>query len=268
MPSYWQNKVFVVTGGSSGLGRAIAAGLLAGGARVAIAARGQEQLSAAAAELVAGGREVLAVPADVTRQEDVNALFGRTLSHFGRIDGLVNCAGLSMRGAVLDTPPEEFSRLLEINLLAVVRCTRAAAPEIIKNAGHIVNIGSLAGKAAARYLGAYPASKFALSGYTQQLRLELAPQGVHVLLVCSGPIARERPRTYGAESMGDLPEAARRPGAGVKTKAIDPAVLAARIIKACQRRRAELIVPASARLLFALMQLSAGLGDVILRRMT
>ena len=208
------------------------------------------------------------MPTDITRQDQVERLFADTVNRFQRIDGLVNCAGISMRGAVLDATPEDFQRLIELNLIGVVRCVRAAAEQIVLNRGHIVNISSLAGKVAARYLGAYPASKFALTAYNQQLRLELGPQGVHVMLVCPGPIAREKPRTYGAETMTGLPASASLPGGGTKTRALDRKLLAQRIVRSCQRRRAELIVPAKSRLLFALAQLSPALGDVILRRFT
>jgi short-subunit dehydrogenase len=138
----------------------------------------------------------------------------------------------------------------------------------LESRGHVVNIGSLAAKMASRYLGAYPASKFALSAYTQQLRLELGPQGLHVLLVCPGPLARDKVRTYGAEEMPNLPDEARRPGAGAKVKPIDPEWLAERILDACLKRRAELIVPARARLLFVFQAISPRLGDWLLTKMT
>lgn len=266
--SPWQTKVVLVTGASGGLGLAIAGAFAARGAKVVICGRTESTLLAAAEELRRRGGDVLPLVADVTRQEDVTRLVEQTVAQRGRLDVLVNNAGRSSRGAVLDTTPEDFLQLLEVNLLAAVRCTRAAAPQLLANRGHLVNISSLGGKAAGRYLGAYPAAKFALNAYTQQVRLELGPQGLHVLLVCPGPLARDEVRTYGAEEMTNLPESARKPGGGVKTKAIAPAWLAERIIKACDRRQLELVVPAKARLLFALMQLSPMLGDYLIRRMT
>lgn len=274
--SYWQGKVALVTGGSSGLGFAIARALVAAGAQVAICARGQEALARAAAELQAQGGAVLAVPADITRQDQVEALARQTIDRFGRLDLLVNNAGRSMRGSVLDTTPDEFARLLDLNFVAVVRMVRACLPQLQASGGHIVNISSLAGKSAARWLGAYPASKFALTAYTQQLRLELAEAAndgasgrhVHVLLVCPGPIARNETRTEASYAGAGLPERARKPGGGVRTKAIDSDWLAGRILAACQRRRAELIVPRAARLLFVLMQISPRLADWLIRRTT
>ena len=261
-------RVFIVTGASAGLGRVIAGAFAVAGAKVVLAARGADALQAAADELTRQGHDVMAVPTDVADDEQVAALVRKAIDRYGRIDGLVNNVGVSMRSAVLDTSPDDFRRSLELNLLATVRCTRAAAAEIISHRGHIVNIGSLAGKSASRFLGAYPAAKHAVTAYTQQLRLELADQGVHVLLVCPGPIARDEARTYNAEQQGNLPESARKPGGGVRTKSIAPEQLAARIVSACQRRQPELIVPGKARLLFALQQLSPRLGDWLVRRMT
>jgi len=257
-----------VTGGSRGLGRAIAAVFGDAGAKVVLVARGQQQLEQAAAELSRLGHEVQAVAADITSQADVDRLFETVVEQHGGIDVLVNNAGRSDRGLAHETTPETFRELMELNLVALARCTRAAVPELLKRQGHLVNVSSLAGKSAARYLGAYPASKFAVSAYTQQLRLELSPQGLHVLLVCPGPIVRDELPDYVAETSDDLPPEARRPGGGVKTRAIDPELVAQRIVRACEQRRAELIIPRSARLLFTLMQLSPRLADYLVRLTT
>jgi len=264
----WHGKVVIVTGASAGLGRSIAATFAAAGAKVVLAARRREPLDEAAHALETRGHDVLAVPVDVTNDADVRTLVEQSCEHFGRIDVLVNNVGRSARGALLDTTPEDFDDLLELNLLSAVRCTRAAAATLIEHQGSIVNIASLAAKSAARYLGAYPASKFALAAYTQQLRLELAPQGVHVMLVCSGPIARDDGERRYQEQLQGLPAGAAKPGAGVKAKAVAPDELARRIVRACERRQPEIVVPGKARLLFALSQLWPALGDKLLLRMT
>jgi NAD(P)-dependent dehydrogenase (short-subunit alcohol dehydrogenase family) len=265
---FWQTKVVLVAGGSSGLGRAIAEAFAAAGAKVVIAGLEPDAVEQTAAEMGAECGEVLGIQTDVTRQEDVDRLFAQALQRFGRLDVLVNCAGRSMRGKLIETTPEQFRELMELNLLATVRCTRAAVPHLLKQRGHVVNIGSLAAKSAARWVGAYPATKHAVAGYSQQLRLELGPEGLHVLLVCPGPIAREEPRLYPLEGLEDLPERARKPGAGVRLKGILPEKLAQAILRACERRRPELVVPAKARLLFAISQLCPRLGDWIVLRMT
>lgn len=266
--AYWTDKVAIVTGGSAGLGRALGESLAAAGARVVLAARNADRLRAAATEIAERGQVALAVPTDVTDEADVNALMARTMAEYGRIDLLINCAGCSDRGRALDTTPARFQELFELNFLATVRCCRAAAPHLIETKGHLINIGSLASKTASRFLGAYPASKFPVAAYSQQLRYELGPQGVAVLLVCPGPIAREDAgRRYDGQA-ADLPSAANQPGAGVKLKGIPPARLAEKILDACRRRRSELVVPARAKLLFAIAQLSPPLGDWLLKRLT
>lgn len=265
---YWQEKVALVTGGSSGLGRVIAEALVTAGAKVAVCALEEGAAEQAAAEMAAGGAETLGVRADITRQEDVDRLLAQMIERFGRLDMLVNNAGRSMRGKVLETTPEQFRDLMELNLIALVRCTRAATPELLKNRGHVVNIGSLAAKASARWVGAYPATKHAVAAYSQQLRLELGPEGLHVLLVCPGPIQRSDPRLYPLEGLEDIPDRARAPGAGVGVKGIPPRWLAGAILRACERRRAELVIPGKARLLFAIAQLWPGLGDRLIRRFT
>lgn len=266
--SYWRNKVVLVTGGSSGLGRVIAEAFGEAGARLAIVGLESAQVEQAAKEMQSGGRDVLGVCADITRQEDVDRLFAQVLERFGQLDALVNNAGRSMRGKVLDTTPEQFRDLMELNFIATVRCTRAAVPHLLKQRGHVVNIGSLAAKSAARWVGAYPATKFAVAAYSQQLRLELGPEGLHVLLVCPGPIERKDARLYPLEGLEDVPESARAPGAGVQVRAIPPKTLARAILSACERRRPELVVPGKARLLFAIAQLCPSLGDWIVRKET
>ena len=266
--SYWRDKVAVVTGGSSGLGRAIARELARRGAKVAIAARTTDKLEAAADELRKAGGDVLAVPADVRRAEDVERLFAQTIERFGRLDALFNNAGASARGAAIDTTPADFAELLELNLIALVRCTQAAMPHLLASRGHLVNIGSLAGKTAARYMGAYSATKHAVSAYSQQLRLELGEKGLHVLLVSPGPIARDEPRIYPEAKTASLPASARKPGAGVKVNLLQADWLAERILRACERRRPELVVPGRARLVFAILQLWPGWGDWIVRKFT
>lgn len=264
----WSGKTAIVTGASSGLGWEIARALAAAGANVVLAARTRESLEAAAAKLDGLPGKAIPIVADVTRDDDVARLVEQTVVAFGRLDVLVNNAGLSVRKAILDTTPDDFRELLELNLLATVRCTRAAAPHLIAAKGHLVNIGSLSGKSASRWLGAYPASKFAVTAYTQQLRLELADQGLHVLLVCPGPIARDDQRIRSPEESAKLPESARRPGGGVKTSRIRPQALAQKILRACERRRGELIVPWSARIVFTLMQTSPRLADWLVRKLT
>jgi short-subunit dehydrogenase len=266
--TYWRDKVALITGSSAGLGRALASALGAAGAHVVLAARDPDRLDAAVQSLEATGVTALGMSTDVTDDAQVAALVEATIQRFGRIDALINNAGRSARGLVLETSPAEFRELLELNFLAAVRCTAVVAPHLIKSRGHLVNIGSLASKSAAQYLAAYPASKAPLVVYSQQLRMELGPQGVHVLFVCPGPIARADAGQRYDERAAGLPAAARRPGAGVKLKGIPPDQLSQLVLQACQRRTAELVVPRKARWLFAVSQLCPTFGDWVVKRMT
>jgi len=265
---YWNHKICLITGASTGLGLAIAQALAERGARVALNARREQPLQEAVELIRRGGGEATAWVGDVTRQEDVDRLAQEIDARLGPLDLLCNCAGRSARSPILETAPDDFQQLLDVNLLAAVRTTRAFAETLIAQRGHLVNIGSLASKVAPRFMGAYPASKFALAAYCQQLRLELGPRGLHVLLACPGPIAREENAPRYTEQTADVPAEARRPGAGAKLRGIEPDWLAKKILTACEQRRSELVVPAKARLLFALAQLSPRWGDWLLGRST
>jgi short-subunit dehydrogenase len=268
--SYWNGKRALVIGGSAGLGRAITKALLQQGARVVVVARGQQQLDATVEELQGFG-QVIATPADITRQADVERLAAQIEAKWGGVDILCQCAGISTRGTALATSTDDYQKLWELNFLATVRCVQAFAKSLSTSRGHAVLIGSLASKVAPRYLGAYPASKFPLAAFAQQVRIENRNDSFHTLLVCPGPITRDGNTETGSrysEHALELPQDAHRPGGGAKTRAIDPKDLAERILKACEARKPELVVPASARLLFAISQLSPSIGDWLLRKMT
>lgn len=266
--SFFAGKVVLVTGGSAGLGWHTARAFARGGAQVVITARGAKRLEAAAAELRRAGGTVTSIAADVTSQHEVDDLFRHLDHEYQRLDVLVNCAGRSARGLASQVAPAQFLELMELNFLGLVRASQAALPRLVASRGHLINIGSLASKVATPYLGAYPASKFAVAAYSQQLRLELAPQGVHVLLVCPGPIERRDADGRYENEARHLPEAAGRPGGGAKVKATDPEKLAGRIVRACQKRQAELVLPSQARWLAAISQLWPSLGDWIINRVS
>lgn len=263
--SYWKNKVVVITGGSAGFGRELAKAFVRENARVAVVARDQSRLESVCDEL---GELAQPFVADVTNDDQVEELREKVVSRYQRVHALLNCVGKSTRGAIAETTPDDFRELFELNFLTAARCTHAFISDLQESRGHVVNIGSLATKSASTFLGAYPVSKFPLAAYSQQLRLELGegPRAVHVLLVCPGPIARSDAGVRYEQT--DVPDAARQPGGGVKLKGINPQKLATRVLRACEQRKLELVVPAKARFLFALSQLSARLGDWLVRKMT
>ena len=263
---YWQDKVVVVTGGSSGLGLVLSQSFAAAGCQVIMAARGQEQGTQAVKTIETGNARFVAT--DVTDSASVNQLVENVIQQEGRIDAWVNNAGRSSRGLAQETSVEEFEELLQLNFIALARCSQAAIPHLTKSRGHLVNIGSLSSKTASPYMGGYAASKYPVAAYSQQLRLEHSSRSLHVLLVAPGPIRRPDSTPRYQDQSRDLPETAGKPGGGVKLKGICPQRLADKIMRACQRRKPELVVPGYARFLFALAQLCPGWGDWIVRKMT
>ena len=265
---YWSGKTVLVTGGSNGLGRVIAETFGAAGAQVAIVGLEAADVEATAEAMRDGGVDVLPLVAVVTKPEDATRIVEETVAKFGKLDALVNAAGRTHRGRILETPLDEFDSLWKLNVLGTIACSQAAAPQLIKAKGHIVNIGSLAAKSAARWVGAYPTTKHAVAAFSQQLRLETAPDGLHVLLVCPGPVKRDNPRLYPLKRAEGIPESALMPGGGVKVGKIDPRDLAQKILKACEKRRPEIVTPWKARILFSIAQMFPRLGDWIVLKST
>ncbi len=267
---YWSGRTAIVTGASRGLGRILSHRLLSLGARVAVAARHAEPLQAAFAAERESSRhdDLLIIPTDVTDAEACRQLVERTVEHFGRVDGLFCVAGRSDRGRIAEVDPERHRELWELNFLGTLQVALPAIPHLRERSGHLVLIGSLASRLAGPYLGAYPASKFPLTALAQQLRLEIDPRELHVLLVCPGPIRRDDAGTRYDDVTGDLPESSRRPGGGVRLSGIDPERLVDRILHACRHRRPELVVPWRVRIVMALHALAPRLAERIIRRQT
>lgn len=272
--SSWESKVVVVTGGSSGLGIAIARQFGLAGASVVCLARDADRLAGAQQRLKEeSGVNVRTVVADVTSDQSVSEAIASIVAESGRIDCWVNSVGRSIRIKLADATMDDYRSLLEINFLSAVRCSTSVLPLLKESGGSLVQIGSLAAKTAWPLVSPYATSKHALAAYHHQLRLE-GPLEVHYLFVCPGPIRRDDEEgrytnSTTSASTGDgkrLPDSAAKPGAGVKLRGIDPDVLAARIVKACQRRSLEIVTPLKARLAFAIAQLSPAAGDWLLRK--
>ena len=179
------DAVVLITGASRGIGRATAVRFARSGARLVLAARDGEQLERLAEKLrERAGAKVSAHATDVSLQADVDALVSNAMAHYGRIDVLVNAAGGGLYGRIEETSEADFQEVLETNLLGTHRVTRAVLPHMRgQGSGHIVTVGSVVGKRSWAFHGAYSASKFALVGFTQALRAELAGSGVTATLV-------------------------------------------------------------------------------------
>ncbi len=261
----WKNKVVVVTGGSEGLGQTIGVEFSAQGAHTVLLARSEDRLQAAVELARSSGLTVDYIVADVTQDSEVESAIERVIKKYQRIDVWINNVGKSTRIRFEDCGVEAYKDLIEVNFYSAVRCTLAVLKHLSASSGQVVNIGSLASKTGWPNVAPYSASKHALSAFCHQMRLE-GPANVNCLHVCTGPIQRDDSGARYQEQAATMDEVAAQPGAGVKLKGIQPQWLAAKIVRACEKRKSELVVPGYSRILFAISQLSPSLGDFLLRR--
>lgn len=184
-----ERRIAVVTGGSSGIGRAIARRLAHGGDTVVICGRDQDRVSAAATELTSDGHHVEGVVADVTNAADVDRLVSGAVERFGRIDILVNNAGGGGGGETRKLSDDLWERVLAVNLTSTFRVTRSTLDKsgmIERGWGRVINIASTGGKQGVVFAAPYSAAKHGVVGFTKAVGLELATSGVTVNAVCPG----------------------------------------------------------------------------------
>jgi NAD(P)-dependent dehydrogenase (short-subunit alcohol dehydrogenase family) len=186
-------KVALVTGGSKGIGRAIAVRFAEAGADIALAARGQDDLDHAASEVEKAGRRALAVPTDVSDTEQVAALVEKTVKDLGAIDILVNNAGAApFRATVGEIKEEGFEKYFRVTFTSAFYCTKAAAPILLERKdGSVINIASVAGFTASPGLAYYASAKAALISFTRTVAHEWAPSGIRVNAIAPGWIETE-----------------------------------------------------------------------------
>lgn len=185
-------KVALVTGASSGIGEMAARALAAGGAEVVVAARRADKLHVLASEIADGGGKVSVVVGDVSREDEAFRMVADTIENFGRIDILVNSAGIIETGGLESLSIDQWQRVIDINLMGTIYICKAALPQMkAQGEGDIINISSTAGRRAAGLMGAYSTSKFGLTGFTEGLRQELGSHGVRVSIIEPGATETE-----------------------------------------------------------------------------
>ncbi len=182
----FRDKVALITGGSSGIGRATALRLASYGAKVAVAARNAAALEQVAKEAAELGTEALTIPTDVTVAEQCRQAVEKTAAHFGRLDILICSAGQSMRGYFCGSDLEALERVMRVNFFGTLYTTHFALPHVKQTRGSLVALSSLTGLRGIPSYALYGASKFAIQGLYDSLRLELRPDGVHVGVVAPG----------------------------------------------------------------------------------
>jgi 2-deoxy-D-gluconate 3-dehydrogenase len=186
-----RERVAVVTGAGSGIGRAVARRLALAGARVLCTDLAEEAAAATVADLAASGAEARAVAADVRRPEDADATVAAAIDAWGRLDVLVNNAGIYPSAPVLEAPPELWQDVLAVNTMGVFLTSRACAPSLAEGGGTIVNLASKSAFQPTRGMAHYAASKGAVAMMTKALALELAPMGIRVNAVAPGAVRTE-----------------------------------------------------------------------------
>jgi NAD(P)-dependent dehydrogenase (short-subunit alcohol dehydrogenase family) len=186
-PLQLTGRVAFVTGGTSGIGRALALGLAEAGADVVPSSRRREQVDAAAAEIEARGRRTVRVASDVTDRPSLEAALAAVVKGLGRVDILVNCAGRTKRQPTLDLPEEDWNAIIETNLTGTLRACQVFGRHMLERGyGRIINIASLSSYVALLEVTAYVASKAAVAGLTKSLAIEWGPRGVNVNAIAPG----------------------------------------------------------------------------------
>jgi NAD(P)-dependent dehydrogenase (short-subunit alcohol dehydrogenase family) len=195
-----QGKVAVVTGGAQGIGRAIALGLGREGAKVVIADLQADKAKSVAAELQALGTEVLAIEVNVASESSVKQLASETFSRFGRVDVLVNDAGIYLKAPVVEITEENWDRTINVNLGGNFFCCRAFIPSMRKQkSGRIISVASGIAHYGAKEFAPYAASKAAIIGFVKSLAREVGHDGITVNALCPGAANTAMPRTHRSE---------------------------------------------------------------------
>ncbi|MGK7396794.1 MAG: SDR family oxidoreductase [Candidatus Cyclobacteriaceae bacterium M3_2C_046] len=232
-----KDKVVIVTGGTSGIGEALAREFGLAGSKIVITGRNPEKLTDTEKALRAEGIDILAVQADVSQEEHNKKMVEQTLDRFGKIDILINNAGISMRALFEDLHLDVFRQVMDINFYGTVYATKYCLSEIMKNKGSIIGISSIVGYRGTPARTAYSASKYAMQGFFEVLRTEVMKRGVHVLVACpgfTGSNIRKTALTADGTPQGDTPQP--------EDKLMTAGEVAQAILKATKKRKRDLIL--------------------------
>lgn len=181
-----ENKVVVITGAAGGIGRALCHRFGTAGAKVALLDLNSTAIDAAIAELQTAGISAIGEICDVTDPVECRTAMNKVGEHYGKIDVLINNAGIAHRSAFVNTDIEVFRRVMDVNYFGAVHCTKPAVPYLIESGGSIIIISSISGFSPLYGRTGYSASKYALHGMFESLRTELKESGVHIMMVCPG----------------------------------------------------------------------------------
>ena len=247
--------VIIITGASSGIGAATARRLAQEQVCLTLAARRADRLQELAGQVEALGSEALIVPSDVTQRADIQRMLQVTLARWGRVDVLLNNAGISFDEPLVELDPDKIKTEVAVNLLAVIECSQAVLPQMLhQKSGHIINVSSIEGLIATPGSSVYCATKFGVFGFSDALRRQLRGSGVHVSAVCPGYTPSEITPRLKAIVDGS-PHAVRHPGLMPTTYVAD------QIAKLVKQPRRMLVLPRSWSVLVTVAFLFPGLAD-------
>jgi dehydrogenase/reductase SDR family protein 7B len=251
-----KDKVVVITGGSSGIGKALAETFGKNGSRILITGRNKSDLDQAVLELKEKGIQIHGFVADASLEEDNKKMADEAIRQFGKIDILINNAGITMRALFEDLDLSVVKKVMDINFFGALFATKACLPEIIKNKGSVIGVSSIAGFRGLPGRTGYSASKFALNGFLEVLRTEMLYRDVHVLTACPGFTAsniRKRALTKNGSVQGESPRE--------ENKMMTSEECAAHIYHATLKRRNFLILTAQGKLAVWINKLFPSLAD-------
>lgn len=234
-PDQVKNKVVVITGASSGIGRALAKELASKGAFLSLGARRTELLEELRTEL--SDTEILISKTDVSLEDDCRQLIENTIKHFGKIDILINNAGISMRALFEEVDLKVIKQLMDVNFYGTVFCTKYALPHLLSTRGSLVGVISIAGFVGLPGRTGYSASKFAIRGFLDTIRIENLKKGLHVLVAAPGFTASEVRKvalTNDGSQQGETPRN--------EEKMMSAEECATRIVRAIEKRKRELVL--------------------------
>ena len=250
------NQVVLITGASSGIGRCLAIDFAKRGAVVIGCGRSQERLDQTLTEVRRASPSSTMIPCDVGNRQEVQSMVAGVLADFGKIDILINNAGIGMRKPFAETSVDTIEEIMRINYFGMVYCTHAALPSMIaRGSGHIVNISSVAGIIGTLNLSGYCASKFAMNGFSESLYYELKPLGIHVSVICPGPVSTDFNRSF----------------ADTKPKSpgflmLAPETVSRLVIRAIAAKKFEVIMPWSLALICRVARMAPGLFRAVALR--
>lgn len=251
-----KDKVVLITGGTSGIGKACALAFGRAGAKVVITGRNLQNLQQTSQDLTAAGIDNLPVQADVSVEEHCEQMVQKTVNKYGRLDVLINNAGISMRALFEDLDLDVIRRVMDINFWGTVYSTKYALPYIKAGKGSIIGISSIAGYRGLPARTGYSASKFAMHGFLETLRTEMLHQGVHVMVACPGFTASNIRNTALSANGQQQGESPREEGSMMTAEEV-----AERIVKATQQRKRDLVMTFQGKLTVFLNKWLPGLTD-------